>query len=294
MKFGLAMFGVSPRHYVEVARSAEEVGFESIWVPEHLVLPTTMSPAYPYSVDGLPPVTSTTPMFDPWVLLGAVAATTTALRLATYVYILPLRHPFVTARSLVTLDRVSGGRVTLGAGAGWLPEEFSAAGQSFGDRGRRMEETIPLLRRLWSEPAVEHHGEFFDFEPVAFEPKPLQRPSIPIELGGHSRPALRRAGRLGDGWIEVGSGDAETFAARLRVVLEARAESGHDRAPFEVSTGLATDVDRVHRYEDLGATRAIVGPPTAARRDTDRTRLDKDDVVAWCHWFAETVMARAG
>lgn len=294
MKFGLAMFGVSPRHYVEVARTAEEVGFESIWVPEHLVLPTAMSPAYPYSTDGLPPVASTTPMFDPWVLLGAVAATTSTLRLATYVYILPLRHPFVTARSLVTLDRVSGGRVTLGAGAGWLPEEFNAAGQSFEDRGRRMDEMIPLLRRLWSEPAIEHHGEFFAFDSVAFEPKPLQRPSIPIELGGHSRPALRRAGRLGDGWIEVGSGDAETFAARLRVVREARAEAGRDRERFEVSTALATDIDGVRRYEDLGASRAIVGPASAARPGTDRTRLHKDDVIAWCRWFGEAVVARSG
>jgi probable F420-dependent oxidoreductase len=180
VKFGMSMMGLSPRYYPEIAIGAEANGFESVWMPEHLMLPATMPPTYPYSETGYAAIDGDTPMYDPWVVMATVAARTTTIRLATNVYVVTLRHPFVTARSVATLDRVSGGRVTLGAGVGWLEEEFVNAGQSFHDRGRRMDEIIPILRRLWSEDVIEHHGEFYDFGPVKFQPKPLQVPNIPI------------------------------------------------------------------------------------------------------------------
>jgi probable F420-dependent oxidoreductase len=192
VKFGMSMMGLSPRYYPEIALGAEANGFESVWMPEHLMLPASMPPTYPYSETGYAAIDGDTPMYDPWVVMATVAARTTTIRLATNVYVVPLRHPFVTARSVATLDRVSGGRVTLGAGVGWLEEEFVNAGQSFHDRGRRMDEIIPILRRLWSEDVIEHHGELYDFGPVKFQPKPLQKPNIPIHIGGHGGPALRR------------------------------------------------------------------------------------------------------
>ena len=131
MKFGTSIMGVSFRSYPEVAAAFEESGFESIWIPEHLVFPAEMPPTYPYSDSGYPPVTPDTPAYDPWVVLSYIAASTHHIRLATNIYILPLRHPLQTARSVVTLDRVSGGRVTLGIGVGWLEDEFNYLGLNF-------------------------------------------------------------------------------------------------------------------------------------------------------------------
>jgi probable F420-dependent oxidoreductase len=295
MKFGLPMVGLSPRHYPEVARAAEENGFESLWMPEHLMLPAQMPPTYPYSESGLPPISSDTPLYDPWVVLGSVATVTETIRLSTYVYVLPLRHPFITARSVVTLDLVSNGRVTLGVGAGWLEEEFVASGQQFSDRGRRMEEAIEIIRRLWRDDVTEHHGEFYDLAPMKFQPKPVQKPSIPIEIGGHSRAALQRAGRLGDGWVEVGSGNLGTLGDRLRIVMAARRSAGREHEPFEISSGLGTDPDKIRRCEDLGVTRVIVGPRSDPRfRPKDPARLRKEDFVDWCQRFADEVIDDVG
>ncbi len=285
MKFGVAMFGLSPRYYPEVAAAAEANGFESIWMPEHMVLPATMPPTYLYTESGYPPITPQTALYDPWVVLGAVANATSTIRLATNVYILPLRHPFQTARSVVTLDRVSGGRVTLGIGVGWLEEEFVAAGQSFHDRGARADEIIGLLRRLWSEDIIEHKGEHYQFEPVAFEPKPVQKQGIPIEVGGCSPPALRRAGRLGDGWVEVGCKDFDTLAEMMAVIQKARRDAGRDNRPFEVSSGLGRTPDDIRRAEELGVTRTVAGPGTGS------TRITVDVYRDWMKRFADEVVS---
>jgi probable F420-dependent oxidoreductase len=287
MKFGTTIMGVSFRAYPEVANAYEENGFESVWLPEHLVFPAEMPPRYPYSDTGYPPVTSDTPAYDPWVVLGYVAAATERIRLATNVYILPLRHPLQTARSVVTVDRVSGGRVTLGVGVGWLPDEFEYLGLDFAGRGRRTDAAIDAIRRLWSEDVIDVANDQFRFGPVKFNPKPLQKPSIPIEIGGVSPPALRRAGRLGDGWIEIGSSDLDEFSARLAVVLQARRDAGR-QGPFEVtaSGGLARSAEDVRRLEEAGATRVVTGP-----RPHAGGRLTPQDAIDWAKRFADDVIA---
>jgi probable F420-dependent oxidoreductase len=289
MKFGTNIMGVSLRAFPEVAASLEANGFESIWIPEHLVFPAEMPPTYPYSDTGFPPVTSDTPAYDPWVILSYLAASTERIRLATNIYILPLRHPLQTARSVVTVDRVSGGRVTLGIGVGWLADEFEYLGLDFGSRGRRTDAAIEAIRRLWSEEVIEAHDEFFDYGPVKFQPKPLQKPSIPIEVGGASGPALRRAGRLGDGWIEIGSKSLEDFQAKLAVVEAARRDAGR-AGPFEVtaSGALASDLDGYRRLEELGATRIVTGP----RPRVGETRLTPSDVADWAKRFADEIITR--
>jgi probable F420-dependent oxidoreductase len=261
MKFGLPLFGVSPRFYAEIAKSAEDNGFESVWLPEHLVFPEEIPPTYLYTESGYPPVTADTPLFDVWVALSNIAQATSTVRLGTNVYVLPLRHPIEVARSVVTLDRLSNGRVTMGVGVGWLEEEFVAVGRNFHDRGKRADVMIPLLRRLWSEDVIEHHDEFFDIPPVKFQPKP-RFGTIPIEVGGASKPALRRAGRLGDGWIEIGSGSLEDARAKLDVIEAHRREAGRDALPFEVTLGGAygRDLDGIRRCDEAGATRIVVAP----------------------------------
>jgi probable F420-dependent oxidoreductase len=287
MKYGLQLFGLGPQHYAQVACVAEENGFESVWMPEHLVLPATLPDTYLYTDGGRPPISSATPLYDPWVVLAAVANATERIRLATNVFILPLRHPISTARSVVTLDRVSRGRVTLGVGVGWLEDEFDAMGESFGDRGRRADEVIPLLRRLWSDEVIEHHGDHYDFGPIRFEPKPRQRPTIPIEVGGSSPAALHRAGRLGDGWIEIGAKDHDTLEGLIARVQRARVEAGRDAEPFEITCGLGRDAGGVRRCRDLGVTRVVVGPPVKDARVT------ADDVGDWIRRFADDVIGAA-
>ena len=291
MKFGVQAMGVSLRDMAEVARAYEVNGFESVWVPEHLVFPSVMPPLYPYSASGEPPIKADTPTYDPWVLLASLAAVTTTIRLATNVYILPLRHPLQTARSVVTLDRISGGRVTMGVGVGWLPEEFEYVGVPFGNRGSRTDATIDILRRLWSEDIIEVRSQHFSFGPLIFQPKPLQTSGIPIEIGGTSPPALRRAGSLGDGWIEIGSSDMGEFAEKLGIVMAARTQSGRDDFPFEVTVegALAPDLEGYLRLRDAGATRILVRPP----RDSSG-RLRASQCINWAEDFRHDVIDRMG
>ena len=285
MKFALPFFGLSPRHYARVGRAAEEHGFESVWMPEHLVFPSEMPPTYPYTETGMPPVTPDTALYDVWVVLGGVATATERLRLATDVFILPLRHPLATARSVVTLDRLSGGRVTLGAGVGWLEEEFEQLGQDFTDRGRRTDEIIGIVRRLWTEDVIEHHGEFYDFGPVKFAPKSLQDPNIPIEIGGSSPAALRRAGRLGDGWIQPGDySGLDDLAAKMAMIEGHRQKAGRTELPFEYTVSVGNDLDTIRRAIDLGATRVMV-----SYRGTER--LTGDIVIDFIKRFNEEVIS---
>jgi probable F420-dependent oxidoreductase len=265
VRFGFPLFGVRPTDYGEVARRAEAAGFESVWMPEHLVFPAEMPSTYPYSESGQPPVYPGSPLYDPWVTLAYVAACTRRIRLGTHVYILPLRHPLVTARAVTTLDVLSGGRAILGAGVGWLEDEFHFAGESFANRGRRSDEIIGLLRTLWSEKIVDFQGEFYALGPLRFEPKPLQKPGPPIEIGGITPPALRRAARLGDGWLATGRMELGELERAVRRLHALRDEAGRAALPFEVSIGsaLGANADAVRRYADVGVTRLMLTPPAS-------------------------------
>jgi probable F420-dependent oxidoreductase len=201
-------------------------------------------------------------MFDPWVVLATVANATSRIRIATNVYILPLRHPIVTARAVVTLDRVSGGRVTLGIGVGWLEEEFQLVGQDFHNRGKRTDVIMQMLRTMWSrdEDVLEFHNDYYDLAPFRFQPKPVQKPGIPIEVGGSSKAALRRAGTIGDGWIEIGAKSPEVLKTMIDTVQGHRAAAGRSDQPFEITCGLGRTLDDVRRAQDMGVTRVSLGP----------------------------------
>ncbi len=259
MKFGIALGALNSHFHVGATDEAERLGYESVWLPEHLVLPVQMSRS-PHPGDEHPPVPPTTPVFDAFAYLGFLAGRTRHVRLGTHVYNLGLRHPFISARAVQTLDVLSGGRVEFGIGASWLEEEWRAIGLDFASRGRRVDESIEVCKRLWTEPEVAHDGEFFRFDAVAFEPKPLQQPWPPILVGGESGAALRRAARAGDGWIGM-SHTFESAAGQIARLRELRAESGRDTATFQICLGGPVGgADDVRRWEELGVTRLVVSP----------------------------------
>jgi len=304
MKFAASLSGLGARHYPQVAEAAEANGFDSIWMPEHLIFPVEMPPEYSYTPDGFPPMHSDTPSFDPFVVLGGVATRTQSIKLGTGVFILPLRHPVSVARSVISLDRLSGGRVLLGIGVGWLSDEFEIVGQDFSNRGRRTDEMIELMRALWSDDPVEFHGEFYDIPPVRFFPKPVRKQEgIPIIVGGTSAGALRRAGRLGDGWVHhpqlhaslysgetnpgVNESDFTELEEHLKVIERHRQEAGRSDRPFDIVTGMGGTLENVRRCQELGVTTYQAGPSAAGLRGT------KDDFVDWIKRFADEVIANS-
>lgn len=259
MDFGLALGRLNPAVYLEVTREADRVGFESVWLPEHLVLPRKMSRS-PRPGETHPPVPPDIPVFDAFTYLGFLAGATERIRLATHVYNIGLRHPFVAARAVQTLDLVSGGRAIFGVGASWLEEEWVAAQLDFSSRGRRVDECIAVCKRLWSEREVAHHGEFFTFDTVLFEPKPVQRPWPPILVGGESPAALRRAAASGDGWVGI-THTVESAAPQIEKLRALLAEQGRTLDGFEIVLGGPVDSPAdAERWAEVGVTRLIVSP----------------------------------
>ncbi|HWE69357.1 MAG TPA: TIGR03619 family F420-dependent LLM class oxidoreductase, partial [Acidimicrobiales bacterium] len=195
---GVNLSPVPADELAEAAELAEALGFESVWIGEHVIIPWEWTSAYPYADH--PPLRPDFRFYDPFVALAHVGAVTSSILLGTGVVILPLRDPFLTARSMVTADLLSGGRLLLGLGAGWLQEEYDVLGRDFSSRGRRFDEALGVLDVLCTEERPEYHGTHFDLPAAAFEPKPGPHRRPPFLLGGASPAALRRVARHGDGW----------------------------------------------------------------------------------------------
>jgi len=255
VKFAITFGQLNPAFWVDAAVAADELGFESVWLPEHLVFPVEMRGQLVPGEEH-PPVPAKTPVYDACGYLSFIAAKTSRIRLGTFVYLLGIRHPFVGARAFATLDVVSGGRAEAGVGAGWLINEWEAVGLDPRSRGRRLEEAIELCKRLWTEEVIEHHGEFFDFAPVMFEPKPVQKPHPPILIGGESERALERAARLGDGWIGMHH-TPETAALQVKKLRELR---GSAPALQTTCSGLVNHLADIEAWEAAGIDRLIVTP----------------------------------
>jgi probable F420-dependent oxidoreductase len=236
VRFGLAFassIGIDGDDALEICRRAEAAGFESVWGGEHVVLPTTIDSRYPYTSDGKIPAQPDTPIPDPLIWLAFAAAAAPTLRLGTCILIVPQRNPLVLAKELATLDRISGGRLELGLGVGWLKEEFDALGVEWERRGARNDEYVAAMRALWAGPHAEFHGEFVDFPPVTCSPRPVQS-SIPVIVGGDTDAAIGRAVRLADGYFP-GEGDAERLGGLLRRLREAAERAGRDPSSIEIN-----------------------------------------------------------
>jgi len=255
VKFANAMIGMPTEGYVAAAKAAEEVGFSAIALSDHVVSPEKIASPYPYTPDGKPQYDPVWDFPDPWVAVGAMAAATTDLGFFTNVFVLPARNPLLVAKSLATAARLSGDRVSLGVGAGWMREEFDLLGQSFGGRGKRMDEMIEVMRTVWAGGFVEHHGDTYDFDRLEMRPVPARQ--IPIIVGGHSEVALRRAARL-DGWIGVYY-SMDELESYCRILQGYRAELGRADEPYEiVASPMATPKPaNLERLEAMGVTTVL-------------------------------------
>ncbi|MQY26071.1 LLM class F420-dependent oxidoreductase [Nocardia aurantia] len=287
LRFGIGLHSARIDRWADIAEEADRLGFESVWIPEHLVVPIDSSGS-PHAGSDHPPIPSDIPVLDPFGVLCHLAARTRRVLLGINVYNIGLRHPFVTARAATTVDVLSGGRLALGLGASWLRAEWEAVGLDFDRRGARVDETIEVCRRLWSEPVVEHHGEHFDFGPLAFEPKPVQRPGPALHIGGDGPAALRRAATVGAGWMPMNHSLIELPAALARLTdLAAR----HGRTtPIEVTVhGRISEIADLRQYVDAGVTRVIVAPWTRTRTAIEELREFAERVVRpWNSTFDPT------
>jgi probable F420-dependent oxidoreductase len=247
------------------ARHLEVCGFESIVAVEHAVLATRYDSIYPYDSSGRVELAADCPVPDPLDLLAFLSGHTDRLGLATGVLVLPNHHPVVLAKRAATVDALSGGRLRLCVGVGWLREEIEACGTEFESRGRRADEQLAVLRALWDDrpQGVTHNGEFFRFANVICSPKPVAGAKLPVHIGGHSRAAARRAGRLGDGFQPLGVTGAQ-LDALLALMRDEALAAGRDPADLEVSLGHAVtkvDADRAGRLATQGADRVVLAMP---------------------------------
>jgi probable F420-dependent oxidoreductase len=266
--------------YVEIARLAEEVGFEGVTVPDHLVIPTKVQTPYPYTPDGAMWWPKETPWPDPWVTLAAMGAATSRIKLASNIYLAALRDPFTAARAIGTAAVLTGDRIVCGVAAGWMKEEYDLAGVDFRGRGKRLDEMIEVWRKLWTGTEVDHHGDVFDFENALMLPAPKKR--IPIWVGGASKAALRRAAR-NDGWLGV-----PMFTKQLlettKVLYAMREEAGKAGEPFDVmlcplepmTADILTEFERAggHHMMALPWTPSPWGRAPWVKEGEDHTQLD--------------------
>ena len=265
MKFGIAFANTGPFAHpaaaVEFAQAAEAAGFESLWTVEHVVVPSGYDSPYPYDPSGKMPGGEDFPIPDPLIWLSYVAAATSRINLATGILILPQRNPVVLAKELATLDHLSGGRMLLGIGVGWLEEEFDAIGVPFAERGRRTDDHVGAMRALWTQEKASFHGEFTNFDACISRPQPVQG-TIPVHIGGHTDIAAKRAGRLGDGFFP-GKGSHEELARSFDLVRRTAVEHGRDPDAIEMTTGGRGAVggralDEVKALADIGTHRVIL------------------------------------
>ena len=276
----------SPENLRTLAQRAESLGFDSVWVSDHIILPRKVDSFYPYAADGVATFRPDEDYYDPLATLNFLAGCTQKIRLGTHVLILPYRNPVVTAKMLSTLDVLSGGRVILGAGVGWMEEEFQALGlDTYAQRGAVTDEYIQLFKELWTKDEPEFQGEHYQLSGMGFMPKPVQKPHPPIWIGGHTNPAIRRAAEDGDGWMPIGLRppailEPEELAekiARLRR-LTVRAGRPEDAVSLCFSTGVTFDdspgatrrmmsgraeqiAADLRQYQDLGVRNFILGFP---------------------------------
>ena len=277
MKIGISLGILHPSLWADITKEADQLGIESVWMPEHLVIPMAMAGS-PFAGADHPPIPSNVPVFDVFTYLGFLAGQTKNIHFGTQVYNIGLRHPFIVARAVATLDVISQGRVEFGIGASWLEAEWQAVGLDFASRGRRVDESIAIGQRLWRDEIIEEHGEFFDFGPVMFEPKPHHTPWPPLHIGGDGPAALRRAALVGDGWIPMNH-TPEQIPEAAKKIAQIRHDAGRD-GTTEITVGVGgAGVDDLRRYADLGIHRGLVKPWDSSRNAIEGLKRFADEVL---------------
>ncbi|MEV6135666.1 TIGR03619 family F420-dependent LLM class oxidoreductase [Nocardia sp. NPDC051990] len=288
MRFTYAETMTDPSFYVPLAQAAEAAGYASMTIADSVAYPKESDATYPYTPDGGREFLEDKPFIEAFVLSAAIAAATTTLRLTPFVVKLPIRPPVLVAKQAASIAALSGNRFGFGVGISPWPDDFDIMGVPFERRGARMDECIDIVRGLTAGGYFEFHGEFYDLPPIKISPVPTE--PIPILIGGHSGPALRRAAQRGDGWMHAGGDPAELdrLLAKLDVL---RAEYG-TREDFEIHV-ISLDgftVDGVKRLEDKGVTDVIVGFRYPYTTEPDTESLDTK--IAHLSRFAEKVIAK--
>lgn len=246
MRFGFGLPNTMDSDEIcRFAQRAEELGFESIWTGDHIVLPTAGTNQYPYTADGSFSRPADVPFFEPMMLLSYVAACTSTIKIGSTVIILPYRHPVVQAKMFATLDVLSKGRSICGVGVGWLEKEFEVLDKPYAERGPMTNEYLEIFKCLWTESDPEFKGRFHQFDGIKFEPKPVQKPHIPIWVGGHTRRAIRRTVEYGDAWHPTRQ-TPEFVAGHLPYLREYAQSMGRDPAEITIS------LKRTLHFTDIG------------------------------------------
>ncbi len=295
MRFHQAVAFLPTADLVALAVASDELGFDGIYLSDHLFNPRDLRSRYTYSTapDGSPPWPKETEWPDPMTLIAYLAGRTGRLLFTTGIYVAPVRDLVTVAKSVGTAAVVSRGRVRLGVGSGWCEEEFDATGQDFHNRGRRLDEMIGALRALWSGGWVEHHGTYYDIPPCQMSPSP---PSpVPIYGGGGSDAAIKRATEHCDGWLTPGTRGPDAAMEQFREVRKALERAGRGNDPFDIYLAIQAppDVDLYLRFEDAGVTDLICAPWMAARVDpSDTPEVRTAKRVEASERFATEILAK--
>ncbi len=287
MRFSYVETMCDPSFYLPLAQAAEEAGYHTYCVPDSICYPEHSDTRYPYTGDGDRRFLEDKPILEPFSLVPAMAAVTSKLRFATFVLKLPIRQPVLVAKQAASVAVLSGSRFGLGVGLSPWPEDFTVTGTEWKRRGARMDEMIEIIRGITAGGYFEYHGEFYDIPSLKICPVP-ERP-IPILIGGHAEPALRRAARLGDGWMHAG-GDAGELERCLARLAELRAEYGRVGEPFETHV-ISLDgfsADGVRRLASMGVTDVICGFRNTYAPEPDTQTLDEK--LAALRGFADAVI----
>lgn len=287
MRFTFAESMCEPSQYFSLAIEAERAGFHSFTVPDSICYPKISDSKYPYTPDGNREFLENKPFIEPFSLIPALGAVTERLRFTTFVVKLPIRHPVLVAKQATSVACITNNRFGFGVGLSPWPDDFRIMDQPWKGRGKRMDEMIEIIRGLAKGDYFEFHGEHFDLEPIKLCPAPSE--PLPILIGGHADAALRRAARLGDGWMHAGGGQAADLDGALARLAELRREAGREGEPFEIHV-ISMDaytVDGVRRLEEKGVTDLIVGFRNAYEEDhmplqqkIDALRTYADNVIA--------------
>lgn len=287
MKFWQSIAFTPMDHLFDIARVADETGFEGLGLAHHLITPETIRSPYPYTEDNTVWWDPAAPFADPWVTSAALGAVTERIRFCTSIFILPMHDPFTIAKAVSTAAAMTGDRIVLGVACGWMKEEFDLTGQDFSNRGRRMDEMLIVMEQLFSGKMAGFDGEFFSYEPIQMSPTPGER--VPVYIGGHSPAALRRAARH-DGWFGAGPYTPEEAFPVLDELRRARADAATLDRDYDTVIGFTTppDLDLYRRLEeDYGVTSVVIVPgyylgnanPTVGER-LDFMKQFGDDVIA--------------
>ncbi|HEY2663787.1 MAG TPA: LLM class F420-dependent oxidoreductase, partial [Candidatus Binataceae bacterium] len=263
-------------------KKAEELGYESLWIPEHILMPIEYKSRYPYA-NGRLAATPETPLHDPMLALAYVAAVTTRIKLATGVFVVPLRNPYTTAKAVASLDTLSGGRFIFGIGIGWLEEEFAAVGMNFEQRAARAREYVALMKEIWTQDTPRFEGKTQKLLPTfKCYPHPVQKPYPPLVFGGNTEASYKRAAQLGDGWYGI----AENIDATATVIARLREHERNEKRDKPLEITLAPrlagqpSLSDIKRLKEIGADRLIIAAGMGTKDSLTAMERFRDQVIA--------------